>query len=474
MALGVAIMVAIELVCRLTWSRFSHAATAINADDDPFVTFVDRRPLFVLSADRSRYEIAPERLTHFRPDSFAAEKPAGEYRVFCLGGSTVQGRPFSIETSFAKFVEIALAAAEPAREFKVVNCGGVSYATYRLLPILEEVLQYQPDLIIFCEGHNEFLEDRTYAEMKRIAPWLRWSYQQVARLRMFDVMRASYRSIRSPRGTPDSDRSILPVEVDARLDWRGGLSQYHRDPVWQRDCIEHFAFNMARCVELCREQDVPLLLVNPAANLDWAPFKAEHRDGLSADELERAEQLWNEARAYYGDAPKRALQLLKQAVAIDNQHAGLMFDLGKCYQRLGLLTQAREALVRAKDLDICPLRMLEPMHERLLAIAHETGTLCIDADALLSARSPGGINGAEWFVDHVHPTIEGHELIAETIADELARRGVVHPPANWSDARHEAFRRHVASLPSSYYPDGLKRLRSEQGWAHGTSPRQRP
>ena len=47
------------------------------------------------------------------------------------------------------------------RPWQVVNCGGVSYASYRLTPILEEVLTYQPDLMIVCTGHNEFLEARS-------------------------------------------------------------------------------------------------------------------------------------------------------------------------------------------------------------------------------------------------------------------------------------------------------------------------
>src|SRR5262249_61251249 len=100
------------------------------------------------------------RLNHFRPDSFAAKKSPHEFRVFCLGGSTVQGEPFEIETAFTTWLELSLQAADPERKFDVINCGGVSYATYRLVPVLQEVAGHQPDLIIFFEGHNEFLEDR--------------------------------------------------------------------------------------------------------------------------------------------------------------------------------------------------------------------------------------------------------------------------------------------------------------------------
>lgn len=135
-------------------------------EEDPFVGFSAVHPLFVPSEDETRYEIPPSRRTFFRRDWFAAKKSADEFRIFCLGGSTVQGRPFAIETSFTTWLEINLQAADPRRRWQVVNCGGVSYASYRLVPILEEILNYRPDLIILYTGHNEFLEDRTYWHVK--------------------------------------------------------------------------------------------------------------------------------------------------------------------------------------------------------------------------------------------------------------------------------------------------------------------
>ena len=138
---------------------------------DPFVGFRGSRPLFVRRDDQDRYVLDPDRETFFRPESFAAHKGAREFRIFCLGGSTVQGRPYAIETSFTTWLELSLQAAAPDRQWEVVNCGGVSYASYRLAPILSEILNYQPDLIIVYTGHNEFLEERTYGAIKaRPAP----------------------------------------------------------------------------------------------------------------------------------------------------------------------------------------------------------------------------------------------------------------------------------------------------------------
>src|SRR5438034_5982195 len=88
--------------------------------NDPFIGFSDIHPLFVLNEQTGRYEIPKSRQTHFQPESFSATKPADEFRIFVLGGSTVQGRPWSIETSFTTWLELNLNASDPTHRCEVV------------------------------------------------------------------------------------------------------------------------------------------------------------------------------------------------------------------------------------------------------------------------------------------------------------------------------------------------------------------
>ncbi len=129
---------------------------------DPLVNLHHLQPLFTLSADKQTYFIGPERLDLFREARFAAHKPAGTFRIFALGESTTQGEPYSTATAYPAWLELELRAAT-GRPVEVINCGGLSYASYRIRAILHEVLdRYQPDLIILYCGQNEFLERRTY------------------------------------------------------------------------------------------------------------------------------------------------------------------------------------------------------------------------------------------------------------------------------------------------------------------------
>jgi hypothetical protein len=467
--LGLTPLIAAEIVMRLV-----DIGRPTDAND-PFVGFSEIHPLFVLNPETDRYEIPKSRLTHFCPESFAAKKPAGEFRIFVLGGSTVQGRPYGIETSFTTWLELNLNIAERTRPWRVINCGGVSYATYRLIPILEEVLQYQPDLIIFCEGHNEFLEDRSYGHIKSASGPLSWTQRQVARLRVYNVLRGGLLSFTGAE-TPSADRPMLGAESDAILDWKGGMAKYERDPEWQRGVVAHFDIALRRVVQIAGRARVPLFFIAPPSNLEWPPFKCQHKDGITEDEERQFAELVDEARSVYRQDLIAALKLLERAKAIDDEHALVHFEIGKCNQALDRMDEAKKALARARDLDICPLRMLTPMMRILHDVAADTGTPLVDAEALLAARCPGGIPGNLWLIDHVHPTLEGHQLIAEAIVAELARQKHLSPAEGWEKLRATTYRAHLeklARVDPSYFPRGGLRLRAEQGWAHGKAQREK-
>ena len=444
--------------------------------DDPFVGFSAVHPLFVPGADAARYEIAESRQGFFRPESFAAEKGADEFRIFCLGGSTVQGRPFAIETSFTTWLELNLQAAEPTRTWDVVNCGGISYASYRLVPILQEVLGHEPDLVILYVGHNEFLEDREYGHIRDMPRALAGPWQLLTRTRTYNLLRDGYVHLAGPSQPPPArGRPVLGAETDAMLDYQDGLARYHRDPKWRRNVIDHFRYNVARMVGMARDAGVPLILVNPVCSLrNSPPFKSQHRDGLTPEEQCRWESLCREAEAQSGTDARAAVELLVQAAAIDDQYAGLQYSLATCYDALRVTDHAREAYVRAKELDVCPLRILEPMNDAIVAIARRTGTPLVDVRDLFARRSRDGIVGGYLLIDHVHPTIAGHRLIADALTGELRRQEMVHPVEGWERQRDRNARRHLDSLDDFYFAKGQQRLEAVRGWATGQANVVRP
>jgi hypothetical protein len=447
----------------------------IDAHSDPFVGFDGRQPLFVRNKAADRYEIAPSRYLCFRPEGFAARKAPHEYRVFCLGGSTVQGRPYAIETSFTTWLELSLQAADPGRLFDVVNCGGISYASYRLVPILEEVLHYEPDLIVLYTGHNEFLEDRTYGHIKQHSATTRFVLRQSTRLRSLNLIRSAWNqwharwdSVSASVASSSCDAPRLGVEVDARLDHPGGLTAYHRDPQWRRGVVAHFDYNVRRMIRLCQAAGVEIWIVDPVCNLaSCPPFKSQHRDGLSREQVARWRQLRQEATNWYRVDMHRAVALLEEARAIDDQHAGLAYDLGTCYESLGRAELARAAYITAKEEDVCPLRIIEPLHKSLRAAAAEFDVPLIDVKGLFERNCRHGIPGGYLLVDHVHPSITGHQMIAQLMMDRMLGSGMIAADPTWTARRDRAYARHKASLGDAYYFRAQTRLEGLRRWAAG-------
>jgi lysophospholipase L1-like esterase len=457
-ALGLLPLLAAELIC----TAFGWGSPLRR--DDPYVGFSEIHPLFVLDEDGTRFVRAESRKRFFAYDEFPARKSENTFRVFCLGGSTVQGRPYSIETSFPTWLELALRASDETRDWEVVNCGGISYASYRLVPILRECLTYEPDLFIICTGHNEFLEDRTYEHIKHPGPAARFTRRVLGRSRVFALLRDLLgRSLPPP--------PVLSAEVNPILDYNDSLKLYHRDDAWREQIVEHYEFNLRRMVELAREADVPLILIRPPSNLAGTPpFKSEHSENLTPQDRERFAHLIAEAKSHYRDDREElseACQLLEQAVRLDPRFALAWYELGQCRLSVGDVEGAREAFWNAREEDVCPLRMIAPLEDRLRAVSSEYEVPLLDAFALLEERSRSKIPDDEKLVDHVHPSFGGHQAIALALAELLAEMNLAQLPASWETGARAAFRDHFQSLDDIYFHNGIETLKALEGWTQG-------
>ena len=477
------------LLVMLRWPELPPAA-------DPFVDLYNLRPLFELDADTGRMAISPERFNLFCPASFALNKPADTFRVFALGGSTTQGEPYSTQTAFPQWLQLDLQAALSDRHVEVINCGGLSYASYRVLAILREVLHYSPDLIIVYSGHNEYLERRSYAPLhasSRLNRAQRW----LSDLRTVQLARslAGQSAKRpEPRESAGAEQTILQAEVDALLDYQGGLADYQRDAQWTKPIAEHFRWNLEQmCVE-CQQADVPLILVRPVSNLlDCPPFKYENDPHLLPELRKRFDQHWQAARAALeaseqsGDefdrepskqspqaSRERAIVELHSALEIDPEHAGALYLLGQLQWASGDYQSARDTLRRARDFDVCPLRATSEIVSMVTQVAQQYRVALLDAEQLFSQRSPHELVGSQWLVDHVHPKLEGHQLLGQELARLCFELELLPaPPDDWDRRRQTLINEHLGELNEAYFYHGQQRLAGLRLWTQGRAKKVR-
>jgi tetratricopeptide (TPR) repeat protein len=410
--------------------------------EDPFVGFASNVPLFVPAQGPKGLRImhtAPNKTTKFNNQEFALEKTTGTYRIFCLGGSTTYGRPYNDATSFAGWLRELLPEVDRNKNWEVINAGGISYASYRVAHLMEELVDYQPDLFVIYTGQNEFLEERTYRTLRSMPQLVMSTVSLLASTRTWAVMTSILPHADSDRQKEAEGRDILAADVITKLDQSIGPESYRRDDELRERILEHYRLSLERMVALARKVDAKVIFVTPASNLkDCLPFKSEHTDGLDPATKRRSEHMLAQAKtAIRQQAWNKALAFLNQAVAVDPRHAELQYQRGKVLFTLNRIKEAEVALRMARDEDVCPLRALTPMRRIVSEVSKNHGVGLVDYVALLEQRMQREyghpIVGKEYFLDHVHPTIAGHKVLAVALTQIMIDMGLVEPEANWEE-----------------------------------------
>lgn len=400
--------------------------------DDPYVGFAGSSPLFVPDENAPAQMVtADNKLAWFNQQSFTRRKAANTRRVFCLGGSTTYGRPYDDTTSFVGWLRELLPRLAPETNWEVINAGGVSYASYRVARLTRELVQYEPDLFIVYTGHNEFLEERTYGDLKQASPIRQTLGAVVARTRIGALAR---RLLVEPSDEETDRRFQMSDDVNTVLEHTVGPTTYVRDDEQRQRVLEHFEVNLSRIVSIAQDAGAEVVLVTPAANVkDVSPFKSQHSNGLSEDDLRSWDRLYEEARQLErNDNLEESLTAYRRAEELDDRFAELHWRMGRVLHDLKRFDEARAAFAKAVDEDVCPLRAVSEIPRIIRRVADHWHVPLVDFEQLIAndCESKHGHTspGNEFFLDHVHPTIAVNGQLAAAIA---ARMKVSEtPPTN--------------------------------------------
>ena len=437
---------------------------------DPFFGFASSVPLYVESTDSENQVVmttAPNKLEYFNVQRFLRQKPPGAFRIFCLGGSTTYGRPYDDTTSFPGWLREILPVAAPDVNWEVINAGGISYASYRVAALMEELVKYEPDLFIVYTGHNEFLEERTYGDIRKASAAQLGVTALAAGTRTYALLDGLLRP-----SSPQSSRFELPSEVDAVLDHTVGPSSYHRDDGLRAKIVGHFEMNLERMVAIARSQGAEIVFVKPGSNIkDCSPFKSQHADGLDEADLRGWTELFQRGNALQQSAqPADAIAAYEAAERIDDRFAELHFRKGRVLFLTNRLAEATNAFRRAVDEDVCPLRALSDISRTMDRTARRLNVPLVDFAAQLESQclrdyghnAPGG----EHFLDHVHPTIATNRMLAVAVLDGLAKAGILHADLPLSEVEIARVTRRVeARIDAQAHAVALRNLAKVLNWA---------
>ncbi len=245
--------------------------------------------------------------------------------------------------------------------------------------------------------------------------------------------------------------------------------------MWRRDVTAHFRYNLQAMLEMAHEAGVPVIMMNPVCNLEGTPpFKSEPDNELDTRQSEQVETLLQQAYVVDWSDPWTKAGLLEEAEQIDGRRADVAFLLGMCYRKMGQAALARNWFLKAKEDDICPLRILEPMRESIFELADIFGAPLVDVDRLIAEKSPDGIPGDDWLIDHVHPNIAGHQLIADALYEVMIEMALAGTKAGMDDAwrarRDQLWQAQLDALEPAYYHHGAVHLKRLRQWSRGLIP----
>lgn len=408
--------------------------------EDPFVGFSAIHPLF--QEHDGQVTISTNRLRYFNEVSFKAVKPKNTFRIFAFGGSTTYGHPFNWQTSFPRWLQELLNSCGNGVDYEVINLGGISYASYRIIPLMKETLAYRPDLFIVYTGQNEFLERRSYASIMNRNQTLLLVEATLEKMRLYQALKhimgkvtsdfADNKADKSPTVQDRPDKTVLQDEASAILDRSSGLDLYHRDDQFSQGVEKHFRHNINTLISLSESENVPLIFVTPASNLrDFSPFKSEHEQSLSLREKNSLDRIIREAEVNVkAGAFQRALDELNAILPKIRDHAQANFVMAKALDGLGRHDEARQYFIRARDLDVCPLRATSPLESVIYSVTSARKTPVADFSKFVQDQAyqkgiKSGLGGDESFLDHLHPTVDLHQKLAELLMRKMSELGLL-------------------------------------------------
>ncbi len=413
--------------------------STIASSHDPSAGFSRQIPLLAASIDAEGEQIlttAANKESWFNVQSFPRKKALGTKRVFCVGGSTTFGRPFSDSASYVRWIRELLAEVQPEVQWEVINAGGVSYASYRVAAVMRELAQYEPDLFIVYSAQNEFLERRTYARMFENHSWLNDFSAVLQSTRTGSVVQRLTDRMRSTAPDEDADdsrslpqrASAFPEEVDEMLNHSVGPTQYERDAEWRDEVVSEYRTNLEGMITIAQSAGAKIAFITPVSNLrGTSPFKSLFAD--NADVTTSTQQLTKARDLFQAGQLDEALATVRTILAISPNSADTQFLLGKILFAREEWGEAEQAFERALNEDICSLRAIKPLRETLRSVSAQAKVPLVDAEKLLRRMSIDkhghACFGDDYFLDHVHPTLEVHRALGKWIIDELIASSII-------------------------------------------------
>lgn len=317
-------------------------------------------------------------------DTFDSSKADNAFRVFVLGESSAAGYPYMPLGSFSRYIRKRLELAYPNKKIEVINLGMTAVCSYTIRDFMPEVIKQKPDVVLIYTGHNEYYGALGVGSLESLGKsrtlvnlYLSLNHFKTVHL-VKDFLQWFVKSI---SGEEKKSTGTLMSRMAKEQTIELNSDNFNAG-------IEQFDGNMRDVIKMCKDANIPLIMGTLTYNLkDQKPFiSVKSKTNLEATEI------FKQANDAYSKADyKNALELYR----------------------------------KAKDLDALRFRAPEKINSLIRSYSKEFNISIADIDSLFNSNSPNGIVGDNLMTDHLHPTLEGFQLMGNLFFDKMKERNVL-------------------------------------------------
>ena len=192
------------------------------------------------------------------------------------------------------------------------------------------------------------------------------------------------------------------------------------------DARDAYSDNLDAILELARDASPVVIACTTPVNLrDCPPFATAWSPDPDASQLDR-EALFR-AVANETHYPDESARLYETILHRSPTHAEALYRSGLLALLRGHPDEAARRLSAARDTDACRVRCDSVFNLLLAEAADRADVTLLDTASLFDAAAPDHIPGHTLFLDAIHPTFEGHYLLATSILGALDAAGALPP-----------------------------------------------
>ncbi len=341
-------------------------------------------------------------------------------RVFIVGGSAAFGFPYRYTDTFASKLDQRF----DDQALEVINAAQCSRASGGLVHLVESIVHaHQPDAIILFSGNNEWIRwwpvaqywtdhhnltlQRTLATSRALA-WLQFqAFLQSASIEINE---------RDLTGTDYDIENSMEVASRGKFDpqqWEATKEEF----------LQNFSDNLTAMVACAKKGKVAVILMTIPFKYRLAPDWKYPQPLWSVPETKQDVLSWFQqaADAYEAENFDQSIELLDQALALDDKSPVLHYLRAECLRAQGQHRAAESAYAMCREHVVGNLGSVLSINQCIRTIATEQEVGLLDVVQLFDQYQldQGGHYNDALIHDDCHPTPLGHEIIADQLGKML-------------------------------------------------------